>query len=385
MFWQKINNNLLLIEDGLKLFLRSKKKQFFKAKKYSGNSTEICEQIIQDCYHKEKKYFRVSPNNINQFYARDFGMICESLINLGYEQEVINTINYAMKIYEKKGTITTQINTRNKPLDFPTWTPESTSYMLNSIILTKNKELIKKYKPFFEKQAKIIYEDAINKETGLLRKDKNYSSMKDYSKQQSSCYVNCFVALLAKNLKKIGIKSEFDKHNYEEQIIKHFWKENHFIDDLSGKNIISGDANVYPFWTGIIKNKAIFKKALKTIKQRKLDEPFALKYNNKEDKMDWHILNIINTNYEHDTIWMHLAICYYKVLNDFNEVNELKKQLLIQTKLIEQQKSFYEVYKAQGRPFRSLVFEHDEAMSWCAVYLDLAKKHLFFVKKPKKT
>lgn len=369
----KIKNKMLLIEDGLKLFFRSKKKQFFGAKKYKGNSKQICEQIIKDCYDKKNKYFRVSPNNFNQFYIRDFGMICESLINLGYKKEVINTINYAMKIYVKYNKITTQINTRGKPLDFPCYTPESASYMLNSIILTKDQNLINKYKKFFEKQAKIIYEEHIDKETGLLRKNKIFSSMKDMAKQQSSCYVNCFLGLFANNLKKIGIKSPLQKYDYKEIIIKHFWKKNYFVDDLSGKNIISGDANVFPFWTGIVKDKKMFKKAMNKMKQRKLDEPFALKYNNKEDKMEWSSLNLINKNYEHGTIWLHLAMCYLKVLKIFDEEVELKKQLRKHKELTEKQGSFYEVYNEKGKPFRSIVFEHDEAMIWCAQHLELEK------------
>jgi len=364
-----LKNNLLLVEDGLKLFFRSKRKQFFKAKKYEGTSLEICEQIINDCY---KNYFRVSPNNFNQFYARDFGMVCEALIKLGYKKQVIKTITYAMDIYVKKGKITTQINTRGKALDFPCWSPESVSFMLNSILLTKNKTLIKKYKSFFEEQALFIYNNAIDK-NGLLRKDKNFSSMKDFAKQQSSCYVNCFLGLFAENLKKIGVKCDLHKFNYKDLIIKHFWKNNYFVDDLSGKNIISGDANVFPFWTGLVNSKDLFKKSLFVLKQKKLDQPFALKYNNKDENVSWHKLNILNKNYENGTIWGHLAMCYFKVLYLFNEKKELLNQLNIYESLIEKQKSFYEVYFDNGVPFKSLVFEHDEAMIWCAEYLYLKK------------
>ncbi len=371
-----LKNNLLLIEDGLKLVYRSKRKQFFKTKRYEGNSKQICKQIILDCYNKDKNYFMVSPNNFNQFYARDFGMICEALIKLGYKKEVENTINYAMNIYMKKGRCTTQINSRGCALDFPSPTPESTSYMLNSIILTKNKYLIEKYKPFFKNKAKEIYSEDIDKTTGLVLKNKLFSSMKDFSKQKSSCYVNCFVGLLAENLKKIGVKSPFDKHNYKKLIMTYFWQGNYFIDDLSGKKNITGDANVFPFWTGLIKDKDVFKKSLRTIKKRKLDKPFALKYNNKNDDMQWLAINLINTNYEHDTVWLHLAVCYFKVLDKFNEKDELKKQLKIHKSLIEKQGSFFEVYKSSGEPFKSLVFEHDEAMIWCAGYLDAELKYL---------
>jgi GH15 family glucan-1,4-alpha-glucosidase len=366
-------NNYYIMLDGLKLFFRSNKKRFFKAKKYKGKCEEICTQIINDCYNHDKKYFMVSPNNFNQFYARDFGMVCEALINAGYKDKVINTIYYAMNIYVREGKVTTQISSRGKALDFPRPSPESVSYMLNSILLTKNKALIDKYKDFFKAQAKKIYAEDIDKKTGLLRRDKHYSSMKDYAKQESSCYVNCFVGLLANNLKRAGIKSSFDKYDYSKIIKKYFWRGNYFMDDLSGNEVISGDANVFPYWTGLIKDKDMFNKSLKTIKRKKLDEPFSLKYNNKEDDMKWSFINFINKDYENGTIWMHLAMCYLDVLSKF-KVDELKKELKKHKGLIEKQGTMIEVYTHEGKPFKSLVFEHDEAMIWCAEILKLNKK-----------
>jgi len=198
--------------------------------------------------------------------------------------------------------------------------------------------------------------------------------MKDYNKQQSACYTNCMLALFAENLKKIGIICDLHCYEYEKIIKKHFWQDEYFIDDLSGKKQISGDANIFPFWTGIIKNKEMFYLALNTIKIKKLDEPFPLKYNN-DDETNWHFLNKINKNYENKTIWMHLAMCYLKVLDNHDEKTELKKQLKKQKELIEQQKTFIELYTQKGKPFRSLVFEYDEAMIWSAQYLELSKKY----------
>ncbi len=371
-----IKNKLLLIEDGLKLFFRSKRKQFFKTKKYKGTSKEICTQIIHDCYNNKKNYFMVSPNNFNQFYARDFGMVCTALLELGYEKEVKNTLIYAMNIYFKERQFTTQINTKGLPLNFPAQSPESASYMLNSLIQLNDKKLIEKYKPLFLEEAKRIYFEDVDIQTGLLLKNKTFSSMKDFAKQQSACYTNCLLGLFARNLKKIGIKSELNKYNYEKLIIEHFWRDTHFVDDLSGKDIISGDANIFPFWTGLIQDKNLFKLALNTILKQKLNEPFALKYNNPNDEMDWHPINLINKNYEHGTIWLHLAVCYFKVLDEFKETKLLKKELRKHKELIEKQKTFYEVYTHDGKPYRSLVFEHDEAMIWCAEYLRLENKYL---------
>lgn len=371
-----LRNNLLIVEDGLKLFFKSKRKQFFKTKRYRGSSVDICYSIIRDCFNSRKGYFMVSPNNFNQFYARDFGMVCESLLELGFRSEVRRTLIYTMDIYVRHGRVTTQINSRGKPLDFPSSSPESASFMLNSLLLLGDVDLISKYKSFFESEARHIYDFAIDKRSGVVRGDVVFSSMKDMARQVSSCYVNCFVGLFARNLKKIGVKSKFDDFDYSSLILEHFWRGNFFVDDLSGRDVVSGDANVFPFWTGLVRDKKIFSKAFSSLKDRSLDKPFALKYNNKDDVMKWNFLNFLNTNYEHDTVWLHLAVCYFRVLDLFNYKKELKEQLLIHKGLIESQGSFFEVYRGSGRPFRSLVFEHDEAMIWCAQFLSLEKKYL---------
>jgi len=254
-----MNNKILIAAEGLRLSFTSTKNRIIRPKKYSGNVEKICRDIILDCFDKKKGYFRVSPNNFRQFYARDFGMCCESLLKLGYRKEVRQTILYAMDIYSKENKITTQITPFGKAVDFPSHTPESASYMLNSIILLNEEEIIRKYKYFFEQIAETIYNQDIDKSTGLLRKYRNFSSMKDYALRKSDCYNNCLLALFSRNLKKIGIKSPLTKYNYLNEIKRNFLKKDYFLEDLSGKDIFASDANIFPFWTKLFnaKNKDI--------------------------------------------------------------------------------------------------------------------------------
>ena len=43
-----------------------------------------------------------------------------------------------------------------------------------------------------------------------------------------------------------------------------FWNGRYFEDDLSS-DYISGDANVFPYWCNIIKDKEMLKKSIKAI------------------------------------------------------------------------------------------------------------------------
>jgi hypothetical protein len=377
-----LQNSLLVISDGLRLAYTSTKNRIFKPKKYSGSIDDICRNIINDCFNKKKKYLMVSPNNFRQFYARDFGMCCESLIKIGYKDEVRQTLVYAMNIYAKKGKITTHITPFGAPTDFPSHTPESASYMLNSLILLDDKNLINQHKEFFREIGEYIYNNDIDKVTGLLRKDKHFSSMKDHALRKSDCYNNCFLALFANNLKKIKVDSSLAKYDYKKTIADNFLTtENYFLEDLSGRNVFSGDANTFPFWTGLFdcrgstkeskENRELFKKIIKKIQEKKLDSPWPLRYTTKEDApKNLHIANFFCPGYETDTLWIHLGLCYMKAINPVDK-KLLRQYLNEYESLIQKHNTFYEVYDTDGKVYSRAFYRADETMIWCSIFLDL--------------
>jgi hypothetical protein len=376
-----LRNKLLFASDGLRLTLRSTKNRIISPKKYTGNTEEICRRIIKDCFHPTKKYFRVSPNNFSQFYSRDFGMCCESLLYLGYKKEVRETIIYAMDIFARHKRITTAITPFGTPVDFPSFTPESASYMLNSIILLNDKEIIAKNKDLFTGIAEHIYDSHIDKNNGLLRKDIHYSSMKDHALRQSDCYNNCMLALFAKNLKKIKVKSSLDNYDYKKATENNFLIKNkqgrkYFLEDLSGSKIFASDANIFPFWTNLFdvkeaKNKKLFVDIIQIIQEKKLDFPWPLKYTTKEDaSKTLHIADVLVPGYEKDTIWMHLGLCYLKAIKDL-EPKLLKNYLDKYQNLILDNKTFHEVFDSNGKIFSRLLYKSDEAMLWCSIFLEL--------------
>ncbi|MFA6073453.1 MAG: hypothetical protein WC758_05045 [Candidatus Woesearchaeota archaeon] len=372
-------NNALIILEGLRLSVTSIKRKIRPSKKYTGTTEEICRAIINDCFDSKNNYFRVSPNNFKQFWARDFGMCCESLIYLGYNKEVKQTLLYAMEKYEKQGQITTNIMPNGHPLDFPSHTPESSAYMLHSLILLNDKKLIEKYKTFFSKMAEYIFENDIDKKTGLLRKDKHFSSMKDYAFRQSDCYNNCLLAMFANDLKKIKVNTPLSNYNYKKNIEKAFFKD-YFLEDLSGRKILgeyifASDANIFPFWTKVFdaqkKDKSLFKKIIINIQDKKLDYPWPLKYTTKEEaSKKMHIANILCPGYETDTQWIHLGLCYMKIVSEIDKPL-LNKYLFQYETLIQKHKTFYEVYDNNGQVFNRLLYKSDEAMLWCSIFLQL--------------
>lgn len=345
-------------------------------KKYNGNDEEICSQIIEACYNKDKNYFMVSNSHFCLFYARDFGWCVEALLDLGHRRRVINTLDYALGIYKEHRGIKQAINPKGKPFTFPfnRYSPDALAFIIRSLKLAKARNLVKKYKDFLINEIKRYYDTVIDKKTGLVRKDKYFSSIKDFAERKSSCYNNVMTAMLATDLKSFkSLKNPFAKYNYKKLILDHFWNRHHFFDDLSDHDIISGDANVLPFWSGLITDKEIIARAVNAMRVEGLDKPFPLKYNSRRFKEHRMIYpEFIVPDYETDSVWVHVGMMYIRVVAMMDK--KLARKYLGQyKKLILKHKNFLEVYDREGRPFKTLFYYTDDSMLWCANYLYLKK------------
>lgn len=368
---KSLKNDFRIFLESVRILVRALKTHLFGIKKYSGSVDDISRKILDSCYDSDKKYFMVSSGHFCQFYSRDFGMCCESLLNLGYKKEVRNTLIYAMGIFIKEGKITTHISPSGKAVDFPSSTPESAAYMLRSLLLLGDKNLLKKYKSFFSDLAETFFEEYVDKNTGLLRKDISFSSMKDHSVRVSDCYNNCMLGMFALDLKSLGVSSSLHKFDYKYLIKKYFWTGSYFLEDLSGRNVVSGDANTFPFWTGLFNDKDMFLKALKSMRNKGLDKPFPLKYTSKEDvPKSFHFANILVPGYEADTIWVHLGLCFMQVVGRYDSLL-LKKYVSEYENNIKKHRNFLEVYFADGSVFKRPLYYCDESMSWVSIFLDL--------------
>jgi hypothetical protein len=354
------------VTEGSRIFFKSLKSKI-KIKRYPGNDREICEHIVKDCWNGD--YFQTSTNHFNQFWARDFGWCTNSLLELGYEDEVKKTIRYALNRYKKYNQITTTLTPKGKPYDFPNKAVDSLPWLIHS--MRKSKFNYYDHKDFLNKEIKKFYYTFIDQKTGLV-KENAYSSIKDYALRKSSCYDNCMVALLAKNLANMKLENPFKKYRYPQLIEKNFWNGEFFYDDLTKKNYVSGDANIFPFVLGIIEDKEKLKKVIKAIQNNKLDKPFPLKYTSPEDKnkIAWIWEEKLIPNYEGDTIWTHMGPLYIKLLKlvDDDQYYTLRNKYKT---MIETYQNYLELFNSNGKPFKSLLYTTDHGMLWAANYLTL--------------
>ncbi|MBI5392266.1 hypothetical protein HZA96_00210 [Candidatus Woesearchaeota archaeon] len=376
-------DNLLILKEAMKMFLRRQKLRYSGITQYQGNAEEVCAKIVHDCFNGA--YFQTSMGHFNVFYMRDFGICCKALLQLGYKEQVEKTLQYALNIYQREKRITTTITRTGKAVDMFYYSPDTLAFLLYCLRVSELKYLIEVYRPFLDQQILFFFNTAINKKTGLI-KDKSYSSMKDLSKVKSSCYNNCMAGMIKQEIElieekyKIKLSNPFIDYNYKKIIKENFFNGNYFNDGLYDKGYVAGDANVFPFWCNIfdIKQSAdarkIFSSCLAAMQKEYLDKPFPLRYTSVKLKGKYLLLqNLLASNYEGNTIWMHLGLCYLDVIAEYDA--ELLKRYVeqYQQKILESH-SFLEIYDADGGVYKTFFYYADEGMLWASKINALSTK-----------
>jgi hypothetical protein len=353
------------LTQGSRIFLSSWKRRIY-SKKYEGDADDICRNVVENCWNG--RFFQTSTGNFNQFWTRDFGWCTNSLIKLGYEKEVQQTLRYAINRFKQTNQITTTLTPNGKPFDFPTNSVDSLPWLIHSIKLSKVS--YHSHKAFLNKEIRKFFSLVIDQQSGLVKPDEHFSSMKDFSIRKSSCYDNCMVGMLANDLEKMKLDNPFKKYNYSELIKRHFWSGEYFYDDLSQQKYVAGDANIFPFLCGLIKDEKMLKSVIKQIESALLDQHFPLKYTHSRDKVNFIWQEIFLRNYESDSIWMHMGPLYINLVKqvDKHKANEYKEMY---KELIAKHGNFLEVFNANGKPFSTPFYYCDSGMLWAANYLTL--------------
>ncbi len=341
---------------------------------FGSDFEEILENTIEACWDKDKGYFKTSAGHYSEFWTRDFGLCVPHLVRLGHRERCAKTLRYALRIFSAHRRVATTISSRGKPFDFPAYAPDSLAYLVRALAVVDDKELVSEHRGFLNSMIAEFYESVIEEETGLVRKNRRFSSMKDYSIRSSSCYDNSMVAMLKSAIEKLGLDNPFEDYDYGELLAENFWKGDRFIDDLSGTLLATGDAQVFPFYSGAVRDKGKWKSCFSTIRKLNLDKPFPLRYSSssrKEHDMIW--LEWLVKGWERDTVWPMLAVPFFVVLERFNSPR-LDSYMRQYKEIVEKHSSLLEVFTREGEPFKTFFYCADEGMLWAAAFLDIYRR-----------
>ncbi len=218
----------------------------------------------------------------------------------------------------------------------------------------------------------------VDPSTGLVRADRTFSAHRDTVVSGSTAYANSMVALLDKTLAETGWLdspvSRFFDGDPGRLLREHFWRGDRFLDAL-GTDGTSGEANVWPFWTGVIGDREMLGRALAALAREGFADPLPLRYetSRRPEREVWVTRHLL-PNYQGSTIWTSIGSMYLWLLHALDPP-AAEAGIRSYSDWIRRDGTFWEVLDESGRCWVSPrhLFIGEESMLWGAIFLDLVE------------
>ncbi len=364
----RIANSWIMIKEGVRLLRHDLSKK--KYKKYQGNAVQICKSIADDCWNGS--YFKAGAVHLDQFWIRDLGWCIEDLLYLGYKYKLVQNLKWALNVYKLNGKISTTIFQSKAAVNIYTYSSDSLPYLLFCLLKSGKKELAAEYRSLLNKEIWTYYKTVFDKKRKTVA-NRYFSNVKDVAGRKRSCTDNTFMIFCAELLKEFEdiLDNPFDEEDLINEFIKAFWTGKYFRNDLQDDEpVCSSDANVWPYWTGIINDEGMMKKSIDAIIGKMLDKPFPLKYHEKKDvKSPPHLMaRLFMPNYQGDSIWtLHAPIFIRMTAKIYPQ--KARFYLKQYTEHIEKYRTYMEVFEPDGSEPLKGRFGHtsERAMLWACM------------------
>ena len=334
--------------------------------KLGKNAHDICTTTLEKLWNG--KYIRTSLGNYPQFYARDFGIVAETLKQVGYTKRGKATVRYALQQYEKAGKVTTHLSPEGKALNFPNaYSPDSFAYFLIALRVFGGKKLAKEHEPFLQSEVDRFCEETLDEEGNIIRKT-HLVGMRDHAVRDASCYDTVMAGVVQRECETLGLDYRFPDVDYSKRLVRDYWNGEWFNDDKSNQTL-TADANIYPFWHGLVKDTNKLRKVIKHMREKKMDQPHPIKYvatRKEKGKTIWQ--NILVPGWEADCVWPMSGLPFIDIVSqaDKKQAKRYHKQY---RQLLEKHGTLIEVLTTEGKPYSSIFYSADEGMIWSAHWL----------------
>jgi hypothetical protein len=343
--------------------------------RHPGDAATIIRVCIDACWNG--RTFTASPGHFDMFWTRDLAFSTPALVRLGERDRVHASLAYALDAWTKRGThVTTTINYGDRPADVFEYGVDSLPLLLAALRTADAADLVERHRDWLAAEVAWFADRVVDPATGLVRADRTYSAHRDTVVNRSTAYGNTMVALLAKTLAETGwLESPLERHfdgDHGRLLRGHFWAGDRFRDSL-GDETVSGEANVWPFYTGVVTNEPMLRSSLAYLEAHGFCDPYPLRYETtrRPGREVWFTRHVL-PNYQGTTIWTSLGAIYLQLLRSADPAaaaGEIERY----RGWIERDGTYWEVLDGRGRPWISprRLFIGEESMLWSAIFLDV--------------
>lgn len=337
----------------------------------------------KDWQHRQIVYLQTLAYSIEVFSKQDeltttivsTGSYHATCVNFyAYPSDTLFGMFYAAAILSGKESAT--------PYDYS----QAAKYELKTQNATKN--LIKKNKDILKIHYKNYRQTIFDEDKMLVKDDVHLSGAKDITKRNCAFYDNVVFWRTTQLAMSLGIISNDQKflESIKANIIKSFWyeKEGYFLEDLSERGLkeklYSSD------WLIILstkfldpknpKDKKYYQKSIDYVMKEKIDQPFAIKYQNQRraNRQFWFV-RLAVASYGGSSIWSFWGMEYIKTLMILAKTEKSKTKKSIYIKAadyhIERYKEamlrdggFAEVFDQKGNMLTTRMYKSIRQTGW---------------------
>jgi len=355
-----------------------------------GTAEEILAAGLERCWNDT--YLTASPGTYRQFWTRDTGFAAPALVRLGgpWPERLLRTLEWALEsLHRRRSHVTTTISPLGRvPVDLFDYGVDSLPLLLASLrslaeggspaVAERAASLVASNRDWLAAEVEHYVRTVVDPATGLVRADRRFSAHRDTFRNGSTAYGNVMVALLGRTLVETGwgpdiLGGWFERdgsHEWDALLRRHFWAGDRFRDRL-GSDETSGEANVWPFFAGLVDDRELQAAALATLQRESYTTPYPLRFvvRHRHDGM-LPVFRLYSPDYQTTTAWTSLGSMYLSLLREVEPAGagiELDRMRA----LIERDGTFWEVIDRSGRPWRSRIrlSISDAAMLWSAILL----------------
>ena len=348
----------------------------------SGTAAEIVEAGIDATWNGRS--FTASPGHFNTFWVRDMCFSAPALARLGgrHADRLNASLAWALRSWEERGShITTTFHAFGHPADVYDYGVDSLPLFVGALRAANATQLVDRHRRWLEQEIAHFVDRVVDPVTGLVRRDRKYSAHRDTVVNRSNAYGNSMVALLAKTLSEtrdqFGLPNPlarfFPDGDWGVLLRRHFWvPELGCYRDAIGEDATTGEANVWPFWTGVERSVNRLSAALAALDREGYTSPYPLRYETaRQPQREVWLTRLLLPDYQGSSVWTSLGAMYLALLARIDALKS-DRETARYTEWIERDGTYWEVLDARGRCWvgRHRLMVGEESMLWGAIFLD---------------
>lgn len=372
-------------------------------RRYEGTAEQILRAGLEACW--SGRYLTASPGHYRQLWTRDTGFAAPALVRLGepHPERLLSTLAWAIDVWRRRRShVTTTINPLLRgPVDIFDYGVDSLPLLLASLrsllgapaTASRAEALAHEHRDWISAEVEHFVDRVVDPKTGLVRSDRHFSAHRDTFRNGTTAYANTMVALLGRTVAETGWGPDrLSRHfggsggaragggagagggsapDWGALLRRHFWAGDRFRDRL-GADETSGEANVWPFFAGLVEDREMLALALGTLQREGYATPYPLRFQAAHSPEGMLLLyRLYSADYQTTTAWTSLGSIYLSLLREVDAA-AAAAGLDAMRRQIERDSTFWEVLNDQGGGWhsRSRLSVSDVSMLWGAILLE---------------